>query len=157
MAKQVIVYKAARLHASDKYEGMGRTYKYNEITRGCVISALCEGEAVIVRDDELARGNLQFFAVYGLVNVNTDRKLWAIAKRMRRTTNGDRKLYQVCPDAGAIVELGGGVRRAGAAHSCDAGCKSVGRGMDVQHSSTALDGGVFELWTREDGYPPHRG
>ena len=56
-----------------------------------------------------------------------------------------------------VVHLGQNVRRVGAAHACDDGCDIHPRRMHVTHSATIVDGGRYELWTREDGYPPHMG
>ena len=153
----VVLYKTARLHSSNKLEGRHRTYKYNEVTRGCVVSAVCATEDVVVHDDADVCSTLRFFAVFGITKVTVDGKLWAITRRMRRTSDDEQALYISRPEEVSLVELGRGVRRAGAAHKCDARCKYTRRTMDVEHSASVLEGGVYELWSRQDGYPPHRG
>ena len=156
--RDLTLCKAARLHVTDKYEGKGRSYKYNEVSSGCVISAVCaETDECIVRDDERNAGHLKFFAVFAIAK-GPDGKLWVLGQKMGREENGTAGC-QVMQGAAAstVVELGGGVRRAGAAHICDAGCSGRGRGLDVKHTAGVCDGGVYELWTREDGYPPHMG
>ena len=49
------------------------------------------------------------------------------------------------------------MRRAGAAHICDDQCVPHRRNLSVKHSAGVCDGGLYELWTREHGYPPHSG
>ena len=61
----------------------------------------------------------------------------------------------VAPDTCIVIELGTCVRRAGASHMCDDGCKTVSTPLYMSHSKLILEGGVYEIWTRKSNYPPH--
>ena len=152
-ARETTQYRVARLQVRDKYEGTGNSYRYNEAEAGQVVSVVCnEGKEVIEHDDSPV-GDLCFFAVYAIFQMSRDKTIWAVCRRMQSTSEGR---YRVGGDV-VVIELGSGVRRAGAAHICDDNCVYRPRSMDVKHSKTVCAGGLYELWCRADGYPPYMG
>lgn len=152
---QLVVYSAARLKVSDRYEAKGRSFKYNNIERGTVISAVCCTEVIV--SDGNRDGELEFFAVHGVVEAVSDGKLWAITQRLVQVQENGVKAYRVNKESRAFVELGDGVRRAGAVHVCTEHCRGVRRRQRVLHVPDLLEGGLYEIWTRCHGFPPHMG
>ena len=118
---------------------------------------MCQLGCNIVRDESYAVGDLHFFAVYMVVKVRRDEKLWAICRCFEQVEKDERKEFSVGREGIFLVELGSGVRRAGATHICSSGCKAPPGSTTVSHSQSVLDGGRYELWSREDGYPPYMG
>jgi len=150
-------YNVARLRVFDMYERAGNTYKYNELRVGQVLSAVCDANATVIGDDSFAVGELMFFAVYAILQVKRDKKLWAICRRMCHVGDVERDVYCVGGEDVVIVELGSGVRRAGAAHICDDQCRAPRGSASVLHSRSVLGKGRYELWSRKDGFPPYMG
>ena len=157
--REMTMYKAARLRMCDKFEGVGVSYKYNELVVGSVLSVVCDDESdgEVICDDEFKVGTQRFFAVRCIFEVSRDSKLWVMAHEMLRTCCRERKVYKVSKKNVFLIELGPGVRRVGAAHLCDEGCTVSPNSMDVRHSAGVLSGGLYEVWSREDGFPPYMG
>lgn len=156
VTQEVILYKVARLRVTDKYEGTGNSYKYNEVEVGNVLSVVSDVIDDVMEHDATIVGDLQFFGVYAIFRMSRDNKLWVACKNMVRTGCTERTEYQISGDV-VLLELGGGVRRAGAAHYCDDRCVHAQRGMDVKHSMGVRDGGLYALWSRAEGFPPFMG
>ena len=155
-SRSMSVFRAARLVHSDVYEGRRKTYKYNEIEKDCVVSCATAPAGWFVRADDIGGSSMRFYAVVAVVR-GPDMKLWAITMPMASTGTDDGEGMRVEADGCTVVELADGVRRAGAAHVCDDACVPHRRGLQVKHSARVCDGGLYETWTREQGYPPHMG
>lgn len=79
--------------------------------------------------------------------------LWIIGKRLDRVTHG----YKATSTAVLLVELHRTVRRVGIMHVCNSKCKIRWKNLHVEHEREAIDGGVYTMYTKFDGYPPHAG
>ena len=109
-----------------------------------------------MRNSRHPYGELHFFAVCKIFEISRDKKLWAVCRPMRGKEMFGRIEYSVGGNY-VILELGCGVRRAGAAHICDEECHAPRGSQYVRHSRSVLCGGRYELWSRKDGYPPYMG
>jgi len=150
------VYSAARLVHLAKYEGPRRSYKHNEVRHGHVVSCPTDSVADVIPEESCGGGLMRFFSVLCVMR-GPDGRLWTVGAQMMRGTsnNGDGMCASVRDFA--VVQLGDAVRRAGAAHICDERCVPHRRELSVKHSAGVCDGGLYELWTRGHGYPPHYG
>ena len=115
-----------------------------------------EDDGRVVRQFEVGCAEMRFYGVYGIFQ-SPDKGLWVVGKLMREVESPRGRRYTTAGATCAIIELGKGVRRAGAAHICDEGCSFDARGNTATHSRDVCAGGVYEVWRREEGYPPHMG
>ena len=150
------VYTAARLVHADRYEGARRVYMHNEITYGCVVSCPTGLDGEVVTEEACGGRSMRFYAV-SCVMRGPDGKLWAIAMPMMRAHSSRGVGMRASLRDVSVVHLCEAVRRAGAAHVCDQRCAPHRRQLHVKHSAGVCDGELYELWTREHGYPPHLG
>ena len=151
-------YTAARLVHSDMYEGAGvrRTYMHNEVSYGSVVSCPTAFNGEVVVEEVCGGGLMRFYAVLCVMR-GPDGKLWAIAMPMLRAQSSRGGGMRASLRDVSVVQLCEAVRRAGAAHICDEQCVPHRRQLHVTHSARVCDGGLYELWTREHGYPPYMG
>ena len=150
------VFPAARLVHRDKYEGTRRSYPHNEVRCGCVLSCPTQGNAKLVTDKDCGGSALQFYCVEAVLR-GPDGRLWAARKPMERSQSSVGRGWRAQHDKVTVVLLCDAVRRAGTAHICDDQCVPHRRQLLVNHSATVADGGLYEVWTRVDGYPPYMG
>ena len=96
---------------------------------------------------------------YGVVCVmkGPDGVLWVICMPMVRAHPSQGEGMRTSTGDVKLVQLGKTVRRAGAAHMCDERCVPHRREQRVKHIADVCDGGMYEIWARQDGYPPHLG
>ena len=151
----VTMYNAARLVHANKFEGKVNAYKYNEIRQNTVISSLGTGSSVVHEPGSNA-GTLRLFAVHHIAR-SPDGLFWVYGREMRRVNDNDLSTYAVRDEASIVVQLGKGVRRAGTFHLCDSRCTTMRNKTCLSHSESVCDGGVYEVWTRKDGFPPYMG
>ena len=150
------VFSAARLVHVDRYEGARRLYAHNQTTRGCILSCPTESEGDLIKE-ECGGRTMRFFCLEGVVR-GPDGRLWAVTAPMTQAlSSGTKRVMRADRDKVTVVLLTDAVRRAGAAHVCDERCVSHPRQLRVKHSAGVEEGGMYEVWTREDGYPPHMG
>ena len=150
------MYKAARLQHVDKYEGKRRTYAFNEIGQGSVISVATNARGNTITSDLCGQGTLRVFAVV-IVLRGPDDTLWVACLRMKKRTTPRGCGMCVVGEDCVLIELSDAVRRAGAMHMCDEDCVPHPKKLDVKHSKTVLEKGMFVVWTRKDNYPPYMG
>jgi len=150
------MYTVARLQHADIYEGLSsNSYSYNEITIGSVISCPHEQEKDIITTDLCGMGRLNKYAVAMIIS-GPDTKLWVTAVPMEQSSTSTRGMV-VVQDKCALVELSDSVRRAGACHICDNECRHHSSALEVEHSAGVLQGGIYNIWTRRDNFPPYMG
>ena len=110
----------------------------------------------MVTDHDCGGSTLHFYCVHAVVR-GTDGRVWSVAAPMKRAQCPLGRAFRVQCDRVTIVLLCDAVRRAGAVHICDDRCDPHRRHLRVKHSASVVEGGLYELWTRADGYPPHMG
>jgi len=147
------LYKKARMVYIEEYGGRRKCYKYNTLDKGHAISAIVrsvrqDDRVIEVCDD--GDGYQSIFAVFGFSTIG--REVWAFVRELQCHGEG-MKCSMTCPIS--LIKLCKGVRRVGLVHLCDKNCThSFG---NVLHSSSLVNGGIFIVLTRMDGYPPHLG
>ena len=151
---QLQCYEAARRVTTDLYEGQRPTYLYNEVRSGSVVSVASRTVGDIVREEDSGTGTLRAYAVVSVMR-GPDGKLWVISRPMRQVRGHEGLGMAASAEKCVVVELCKSVRRAGASHICDDGCKPDHQSLRVTHSKGVLDGGLYEIWTRKSSYPPH--
>ena len=150
------MFSAARLRISDRYEGRKRTYQQNEIKREGVLSCPTERAGDMVREKECGSDAVQVFDFWRVVR-GPDGKLWAIVQPMEWADASVGEARRIQAGCSAVVELTDRIRRAGAVHMCDGDCVAHPRYLEMKQSAGVCDGGLYEVWTRKNGYPPHMG
>ena len=150
------MYTVARLQHADVYEGVrGNSYSYNEVCVGSVISCPHKEGKDILPSGFCGEGRLNIYAVV-MILCGPDDKLWVTAVPMEKSSNSTRAM-DVAQNKCALVELSSCVRRAGACHLCDSNCRHHPSKLEVEHSAGILQGGLYNIWTRRDNYPPYMG
>lgn len=154
--EDILWYKNARYAWKSKFGGSQRSYQHHTITRGTAVSIVVGGgeqdRPVITECSDIPNGKLEFYAVYGIM-YNSDLGPWCVVKRLLQQGEG----YTVRRSKVAILRLGNRVRRVAVFHHCDPSCKVNAGQLKVRHSSSLLNGGVYRIARRVDGYPPHLG
>ena len=150
------MYKAARLQHVDKYEEKRRSYAFNEIQQGSVISVATNAKGNTITSDLCGQGSLRVYAVV-IVLRGPDDKLWVASLRMKKSNALYGSGMCLAGEDCVLIELSDAVRRAGAMHMCDENCIPHPKKLDVTHSNTVLGKGMYVLWTRKDNYPPYMG
>ena len=154
-SRDLPVFTAARLVHWDLYEGKHRVYQHHEVVAGSVVSCVTECDGDVLKDD--GGGFKKRFVAVSHIFKGPDLKIWAIGRDMRPEGVAGGGGYRSDCESVVAVELCGGVRRAGAMHVCNENCVDGARGLRIMHSAGPCEGGLYRLWTREDGYPPHMG
>ena len=154
-SRDLPVFTAARLVHWDLYEGKHRVYQHHEVVAGSVVSCVTECDGDVLKDD--GGGFRKRFVAVSHIFKGPDLKIWAIGRDMRPEGVAGGGGYRSDCDSVIAVELCEGVRLAGAMHVCDENCVAGNNGLHITHSAGPCEGGLYRLWTREDGYPPHMG
>jgi len=152
----ITMFKAARLVHVDQFEGKRRSYAFNEVSQGTVLSVATGAEGNIITKELCGTSSLRAYAVVILVR-GPDSALWAICVPMEKKVTQIGRGCCIVQDGCALVELSDAVRRAGAVHVCDENCRADPKKLEMCHSKGVLDGGLYEVWTRKDNYPPYMG
>ena len=147
-------FEAARLVHFDTYEGQRNTYVYNEIRSGYVVSVPSLDALNILKEEDCGSGNMRAYAVVRVLR-GPDGRLWTITMPMVEMKGREEVGMSASPEGCIVIELTKHVRRAGTSHICDDKCKPLERALGIKHSKEVLEGGVYEIWTRRDNYPPH--
>jgi len=149
-------FRSARYVHSNIYGSKRNAYVFNEITEGTVVSCPTERTEDIVSRDDMGRGTLRKYAVVTVTSAPDD-KLWAITVPMQDVNYEGEQGMKIRPNECVLLELSRSVRRAGTCHICNSSCKLHPRKLQVEHDEGILDGGLYEVWTRENNYPPYMG
>ena len=149
------LYRSARYVHSNVYEGKRKSYVFNEIAEGRVVSCPTDCTRDVIKRDECGRGELRKYAVVVVVQ-GPDDKLWTVAVPLKKES-GQREGMAIQQDACVLLELSSSVRRAGMCHVCTDSCTLHPRKLEVVHNGGILDGELYEVWTRENNYPPYMG
>jgi len=148
-------FKMMRLVATSKYGRRKRAYPHNTVQVGDGISAVVYSRGPVrstILTAEDGRGSLEMFSVHGVIQ-GDDKKVWAVVKKFIPADIGmtcNNVPYQ-------ILAVSKCVRRIGLMHICDDRCLECTRSETMKHSSSAVDGGKYFLYSRTDGYPPYMG
>ena len=150
-------YKSAQYMWASKFGGWRRSYKHHTISRGTAISIVVDSEGqgnrpVIKECETLTSGRVELYAVYGILYA-PDVGPWCVVKQLLKQGEG----YTVRRSEVAILKLGNRVRRVAVFHHCDRSCKVHAGRLKVRHSASLLNGGIYRVAQRVDGYPPHLG
>lgn len=146
------IYRGAKfIHRS----GLGiprRSYPYNNITPGTVVSLLTKS---LITDHILfpstdGHGTLQFCSVAGIIGSRTA-GCWLVCVRMY--PHG--KHFKAKGVSAIVFKLHRAVRRVAQVHICNTSCIVNTANRTVKHSSCAVTGGIFRLFDRRNGFPPH--
>jgi len=148
-------YEMMRLVATSKYGRRKRAYPHNTVQIGDGISALvcdnCPVPSTILTAGD-GRGTLEMFSVHGLMQ-GDDNKVWAVVKKFSTADIG-----MSCINAPyQILSVSKCVRRIGLMHICDDRCHECTQTGTMNHSSSAVDGGKYFVYSRTHGYPPYMG
>ena len=138
-------YSAARLVHEDRYEGWLRAFMHNIVTRGCVISDSDGGAR--------ARDAAVYYAVAMIATVDGV-ATYALATRLEWGNSGTVEGYVLRASNGECVELTERVRRVGVAELRGS---AINGGAGAEPNNNVTMEGVYELWPRARGYPPHMG
>ena len=153
---EIAWYKKARYAWKTKFGGSQRSYQHHTITRGTAVSIVVDGgeedRPVVTECSDISGGKVAFYAVYGIM-FSSELGPWCVVKRLVQQGEG----YTVRRSRPAILRLGNRVRRVAVFHHCDRSCKVNIAQMKVRHSATLLNGGIYRIARRVDGYPPHLG
>ena len=152
----VTLYRSARYVHSNVYEGKRKAYVFNEIAEGRVVSCPTDSTDEIIQRDECGTGALRKYAVVVVVR-GPDNKLWTVAVPLQKPYDEEGAAMRIQADAIVLLELSASVRRAGTCHVCNDSCTLHPRKLEVKHNGGILDGELYEVWTRENNYPPYMG
>lgn len=154
--EDIVRYKKARYSWASKYGGWTRSYKHHTVTRGTAVSIVVDSSEtnrpVIRESTSSVGGRVELYAVYGILS-SSETGAWCVVKRLLAQGEG----YTVRRSRVAILQLGNRARRVAVFHHCDGGCKVHAGRLKVRHSASLLNGGVYRIVRRADGYPPHLG
>ena len=137
-----------------------RSYAYNSLSVGSVIrGALSENGnngnvlewTLLDKRNERDREEINL-AIYAFVKAGKD-DVWAVVSRMVR--------HDLCYKAEcrgpSVVRLDHRMLRVAAIHNCDEQSSFNHRLGTVKHGSSVTNGGLYWLFCRREGYPPHMG
>ena len=137
-------FQAARLITLDEFEGQRTTYLYNEVRAGCVVTVASPSVPRILKHEDSGTGTLRAYAVVGVLR-GPDDKLWVITMPMTQVHGHEGLGMAAATDRCVVIELGICVRRAGASHICDDGCKIDSHSVHISHSKGILEGGCTKF------------
>jgi len=63
--------------------------------------------------------------------------------------------YSCKDEAPELFKFDGTVRRVSTFHVCDDECVVNAQGRSVSHSCDVLSGGLYNIMSKKNGYPPH--
>ena len=151
-AEDIVRYKKARYTWASKYGGWTRSYQHHTVTRGTAVSIVVESSEsnrpVIKESTSSVGGRVELYAVYGILS-SSETGAWCVVKQLLAQGEG----YSVRRSRVAILQLGNRARRVAVFHHCDGGCKVQAGRLKVRDSSSLLNGGVYRIARRADGYP----
>ena len=151
------LYEEAKFASEECTVGGRKAYAYNKIKRGCAVSIVCKrssASAVIIRGATMGEEDcvMKFFAVFYILRASNGES-WCVVRELTRRGEG----YSVTGNKVSVLLLGRRVRRVAAMHICDERCRAKVERQKVSHSNSILRGGMYMLFARQDGYPPHLG
>ena len=152
----LVWYTSTSYTAVSRFGGRRQLYVHHTVSRGCAVSVVTrrnEGHRPVVQgvggDED---GELQFYAVHGVLRASTG-EVWCAVRKLSAL----RGRCSVRGNAAAVLKMGRRVRRVGMFHACDEGCSVHAGRMRVRHSKSVLEGAEVVLRDRSGGYPPFKG
>ena len=148
--------ESASYVATNRGSNRKRSYPHLTVCRGSVVSIVVQdhnsNRSVVIQESDCSIGVMEYYAVYGVISASNG-DVWCAVWRVKSFGEGGSTI-QSQP---AVLKMGERVCRVGTVHVCSSECMFDISAKDVIHSETVLDGGMYKIITRYDGYPPHLG
>ena len=151
-SEEIGVCRMAQFVSADPYGGRQRSYPHHSVCIGDAVSLVVKEDsegASFLRSVDDGSGIRKIYVIHAIFSSKDF--VWGVGKEMRQWGRGmsSRSSHH------KIFKFGASVRRVALIHVCDNMCKLGGIGQSMRHSKSAIDGGVYKVLTRVEGYPPH--
>lgn len=140
--------------------GTNVSYPYSVVRVGDAVSAVVDIDASTGTDIHTVddgSGRCSYFVVCAIAGNTNNGDVWVVVKELQLQGHDMSDLYSCKDKPMQLLQLTQYVRRIGLVHKCDDACRthfSMGR---VSHSAKSIDGGIYHVIARHQGYPPFLG
>ena len=150
------LYKKARFVETNTV-GEERCYAHNVLEVNAAVSAVVQeiDDGLFVETIEDGSGTLKYFVVCGIISLVGRRDVWVFVKEM--SWKEDEGGFNCKESSIRLLKLQKTNGRVGLIQICGEECKSRSRGVRMQHVTTPLQGGTYQIVGHQDGYPPFLG
>ena len=143
--------------------GNRRAYDYNVVQVGHAVSAIVAGapnDVVASNRVNNARdgnGDRRYYAVFVILRNRRTTDVWVSCRELKPVCEGSNSAYSCVRNATRVLLLDSTCRRVGLVHKCDSTCTRNNGWAFPVHGKSVVDGGLYYVLSRSDGFPPFLG
>ena len=150
------LFENCSLITIDKYKSGSHSYPYRTIKVGTAVTVLVptesDSEHLIISNNQQTSTNCKRLLTAVMYIMNLRHHNWIIGLRM--IPQGG--FHAVSKHDVIVIRISTCVQRVGLVHQCTSEC-NIQQGRLTVHKNGLLDGGLFKVLLRKDGFPPFLG